>query len=152
MWADEQVEQLKQLPNVPYATIELAEHFPAHVQTQDKAKAAQMLRERRAANTVKVKQWSAKVSDLHKRLEELESTVTDGGAEALAVLNEVDSITVNLNTAQRHHDALVSTEENLAAIEADPSGYWETFYDKYPGLKDRRITLGEYLAERGSPK
>jgi len=149
MWADDQVEQLKRMPNVAYATIKAAEQFPAFVQAQDKTRASEMVKKRRAEATAKSKEWSAKVSDLHKRLEELEKVVTDGGAEALAVLNEVGHVTQQLNTAQRHHDALVSTEEHLAAIEADPSGYWEEFLSKYPGLRDRQITLAQYLAERG---
>ena len=149
MWADDQVEQLKRMPNVAYATIKATEQFPAFVQAQDKTRASEMVKKRRAEATAKSKEWSAKVSDLHTRLDELEKVVTDGGAEALAVLNEVGHVTQQLNTAQRHHDALVSTEEHLAAIEADPSAYMETFLNKYPGLRDRRITLGQYLAERG---
>ena len=149
MWADDQVEQLKRMPNVPYATIKAAEHFPAFVQAQDKTRVSEMVRQRRAASTAKAKDWSAKVSDLHTRLEELEKVVTDGGAEALAVLNEVDRVTTQLNNAQRHHDELVKVEEHLAGLEADPSGYWEEFLSKYPGLRDRQITLAQYLAERG---
>ena len=149
MWADDQVEHLKRMPNIPYATIKAAEQFPAFVQAQDKTRASEMVKKRRAEATAKVKEWSGKVSELHTRLEELEKVVTNGGAEALAVLNEVGRVTTQLNTAQRHNDALVNTEEHLAAIEADPSAYMETFLNKYPGLRDRRITLAQYLAEQG---
>ncbi len=72
MWADDQVEQLKRMPNIPYATIKAAEQIPAFVQAQDKTRVSEMMKQRRANVTAKAKESSSKVSDLHTRLDELE--------------------------------------------------------------------------------
>lgn len=149
MWADDQVEELMTMPGVSYATIQAAKAFPDHVRSLDKTRVYERTQDRRREAIAKVKGLSEQVAGDHARLEELATALEDGVAYSLDVLNEVEQINVRLAFAGRTHDALAASEARMKDMEADPSAYMESFYNKYPGLRDRRITLAEYLAERG---
>ena len=149
MWADDQVETLMNMPGISYATIQAAKGFPKHVRDLDKSRVYEMNQGRKREATVKVKELSTQVSEDHARLEELTKTLQSRVGYSLNVLSEVEQINARLASVERTHDALTASESRMAEMEADPSGYMEVFYSKYPGLLDRRITLAQYLAERG---
>ncbi|MEJ7633286.1 hypothetical protein [Aeromicrobium sp.] len=149
MYADDQLNELMSMPNIPANVIDAAKQFPQHVKNLEKTRAVTMVAQWRTADQEKTQAASQQVSDDHKRLEELASLVESGKATAGAVLGEVSKIESRIKDAQRRHAALVNSEGRYAAIEADPSAYFDDFYGKYSGLRDRRMNLRDYLAERG---
>lgn len=149
MYADDQVAELMSMTNIPANVIEAAKQFPAHVQNMEKAKAVTMVAKWRTADRDKTTAASAQVAADHKRLEELTELVASGKKTSTAVLDELGKIENRLRAAQRQHDALANSEARYSAIEADPCAYFDTFFQTYPGLRDRRQSLRDYLAERG---
>ena len=149
MYADDQVAELMKMPNIPTNVIEAAKQFPKHVQDLEKTKALQLVSQRRAADRAKLIETSERVSNDHKRLEELTSLVEVGARKSSSVMDEVVKIERRLKEAQRRRDALENSEARYAAIEADPCAYFDDFYNKYAGLRDRRMNLRDYLVERG---
>lgn len=149
MWADEQLDELMMTPNVPAKVIEAAKQFPAHVRALNKSKTLQLVGKRRVTDRERIGAVSAQVAVDHARLEELSESVATGAAGSLDAVDEINKIESRIRNAARTHSALESSEENYAAMEADPDTYWSNFYDNYPALRDRRINLRTYLAEQG---
>lgn len=149
MYADDQVAELMKMSNVPANVIEAAKQFPQHVQNMEKSKAVTLLSQWRRADREKTEAASAQVADDHRRLEELAARVESGAVSSGSVIDEVMKIETRLKDAQRRHDALVNSEARYAAIESDPCAYFDDFYGTYAGLRDRRISLRDYLVDRG---
>lgn len=149
MYAEDQVAELMKMPNVPTNVIEAAKRFPQHVQNLERSKAVVMVSQWRTADREKTQEASKQVEADHQRLEELAGLVESGETRSNAVMDEVMKIESRLKDAQRRHHALETSEARYAAIEADPCTYFDDFYSKYVGLRDRRLNLRDYLAERG---
>jgi macrodomain Ter protein organizer (MatP/YcbG family) len=149
MYADDQVAELMSLPNIPTNVIEAAKQFPDHVKRIEKSKAQERISNRRAVDREKLVKASQSVDQDHRRLEELSALVESGKKTSASVIDEVQKIESRLQAAQRQHAALENSEAQYAAIEADPVAYFDQFYSTYPGLRDRRVNLRDYLAERG---
>lgn len=149
MYADDQVDQLMKLPNIPTNVIEAAKQFPDHAKRIEKSKAQERIANRRAVDQQKLVKASRAVDQDHRRLEELSALVESGKKTSASVIDEVQKIESRLRAAQRQHAALETSEAQYAAIEADPVAYFDQFYSTYPGLRDRRVNLRDYLAERG---
>jgi DNA repair ATPase RecN len=149
MYADDQVAELMRMPNIPTDVVEAAKQFPQHVQNLEKSKAQGLLTKWRTADRAKLTETSEQVSNDHKRLEELTTLVERGARTSASVMEEVAKIERRLKEAQRRRNALENSEARYAAVEADPCAYFDDFYNKYAGLRDRRMNLRDYLAERG---
>lgn len=149
MYADEQVAELMKLANIPANVIEAAKQFPDHVKKIEKSKAQERIAKRRAVDRERLAKASQAVDKDHRRLEELTARVESGAVSSSSVIDEVHKIESRLRAAQRQHAALENLEAQYKAIEADPVAYFDQFYGTYPGLRDRRMNLRDYLAERG---
>ncbi|KAA1378552.1 hypothetical protein [Aeromicrobium fastidiosum] len=149
MYADDQVAELMTFANIPANVIEAAKQFPEHVKQIEKSKAQERIANRRAVDRERLTKASQAVDQDHRRLEELSALVESGKKTSASVIDEVQKIESRLRAAQRQHAALENSEAQYQAIEADPVAYFDQFYSTYPGLRDRRLNLRVYLAERG---
>ncbi|GAA1737712.1 hypothetical protein [Aeromicrobium alkaliterrae] len=149
MWAEDQVEQLMMMTNIPARVIEEAKKFPDEVRRRDFARAAGVTNAGRTRDAEVIQRLSAHVREAHERIRDIERALESGDIGALDAVDQISQAQSAINAAQRRHEALTSSEARYREIEADPSAFTESLYDKYPGLQDRRYTLRTFLAERG---
>lgn len=144
---EQQANLMRNVPGLSIADANFIDHWVERARASDRQHITSWVTKRRAENKAKaadvldrINALQDKFVDIRKKAERNEVPWTELAKQQRRIVGE-------RVTLEKVYESLSASEAGSTRMEADPSGYLNEFYSRFPTLNDRRPNLQLDLAE-----
>jgi chromosome segregation ATPase len=144
----EQVEQFLNTPGITPNEAEFAKNWQLNEERRRAGEQGAMIKEKKQANSDNIESVDERLGEHTQRSNALYEKATKGDYASVSELSdELKTLHSELRALDSLIEGVEQREQNIAAIEADPAAYVESFYRRFYPLADRLPRLSDALDE-----